>query len=204
MEIQLERLAGHVASPGKNSRGISQQLMTHEPVKPHVMNSEDLVNNTALDQNIHNFPPLIIQTRVLLKRPFDEGCHCSCHQPKYLQSPNMVQKIIGNLFIGYTGPTLVFGSCNDSRCRQESSASARLTYIFPYWFWQRAICVAFSFNNGAGPELVIRVPYVRPISADWFRCARCGDVEGLKNLLKSGKASGKLIYLVVSYMDRLG
>ncbi|KAL9583312.1 MAG: hypothetical protein Q9203_005130 [Teloschistes exilis] len=67
MEIQLERLAGHVASPGKNSRGISQQHMTHEPVKPHVMNSEDLVNNPALDQNIHNSPPLIIQTRVLLK-----------------------------------------------------------------------------------------------------------------------------------------
>ncbi|KAL8638500.1 MAG: hypothetical protein Q9228_004352 [Teloschistes exilis] len=72
MEIQLERLAGHVASPGKNSRGISQQHMTHEPVKPRVMNSEDLVNNPALDQNIHNSPPLIIQTRVLLKRPCDE------------------------------------------------------------------------------------------------------------------------------------
>lgn len=202
METQLERLVAHVRRREDKPTCRSQEPTTAEPIQRHATNNRDL-NNLAPFENIHRFPPLVLQTQVLMQRPCGEGCHCSCHQPKNLLSPRLVENIIGHLFIGFTGPALIYGSCNDSRCRQGYPTSLRLTYRFPYWFWQRAISIAFSFRSGVGPELAVRVPYVRPMTADWFRYARRGDVEGMKNLLKSGKASGKFIRLVVSCIDRL-
>ncbi|KAL9579460.1 MAG: hypothetical protein Q9212_005094 [Teloschistes hypoglaucus] len=67
MEAQLERLAGHITRPEEKTKSMMQKHTRPDPVRPHATNGGDLANDPALDQDTHNFPYVIIQTRILLQ-----------------------------------------------------------------------------------------------------------------------------------------
>ena len=135
-----------------------------------------------------NHGNLTIGLQTLRRRSCNSSCNCYCHRTQRIVSPGFMERLIGKLFLGYAGLPLVFRSCTVLGCRQDSSKLAKMTYKFPSWFWQRAVSLAFSSTSGTGPELLLRVPYVRPAHSEWFICARMGDADGLKRLLHNGQA----------------
>lgn len=137
-----------------------------------------------------DFPTIHFQT--LRRHSCDGNCPCSCHKTRRLGTPDVLERILGKLFLGYVGLPSIFHSCTVLGCRQNSSKSAKMIYRFPYWFWQRAVNVTFSYTYTTGPELLLRFPCVRPAHCDWFICARMGDAEGLQRLLDNRQAGRTL------------
>lgn len=129
-----------------------------------------------------------VLVRVLRRRPCHSACSCMCHQTQRLLSPGIVQRLIGNLFIGYTGLPTPFRRCNVLGCRQNSPAHAKLFYRFPSWFCKRAINLAF-FGGGLCPELILRFPCVRPLHSEWGEYIRDGRVDDLKRLINCKQVS---------------
>lgn len=144
----------------------------------------------GFSDTVHVFPTVQFQT--LRRRPCDPICHCPCHKTQRFTSSGFLEGIFGNLFLGYAGLPSVFRKCTVLGCHQESPKLAKMTYRFPYWFWQRAISIGFSHTYATGPELLLRFPCVRPVHCEWFHCARLGSVKGLKYLLDNKQAGGML------------
>ena len=135
---------------------------------------------------------LKVRLQTLQRRFCNPSCRCYCHKTQRIASPGFLERLVGKLFLGYAGLSSVFRSCTVLECRQDSSKLAKVTYRFPSWFWQRAINFEFSYTSSTGPELLLRLPYVRPAHSEWFICARMGDADGLKRLLHNGQAGRTL------------
>ena len=133
-----------------------------------------------------------MRLQALQRRPCNPLCHCTCHKTRRIASPGFLERLLGKLFVGYSGLPSVFRNCTVLGCRQDSSKLVKVTYSFPYWFWQRAVNAAFSYTFATGPELLLRFPCVRPAHSEWFICARMGDADGLKRLLGNKQAGRTL------------
>ena len=174
----------------------NQPVRSVTPATPEVERSnsnterEDVfVSNTSLSTTTkHDAIMPNVLVRVLRRRPCHSACSCICHQTQRLLSPGIVQRLVGNLFIGYTGLPTPFRRCNVLGCRQNSPAHAKLFYRFPSWFCKRAVDLAF-FGGGLCPELVLRFPCVRPLHSEWGEYIRDGRVDDLKRLINCKQAS---------------
>lgn len=188
IESQLNNLAGYI----KNSHGIKHCTSTQprqSTAEGSTFADNMLVGSNKLDQ-ARSFPSLHFQ--VLRSRSCENVCPCICHQTHRLRSPGCAEKMIGHLFVGYAGFPTLFQKCDVLGCNQASPKVAKIAYKFPWWFWQRAINIGFSWSCPDGPELLLRFPCIRPSSCEWFGLARLGDAEGMRNLLERKQASGKL------------
>ncbi|KAL8934468.1 MAG: hypothetical protein Q9211_005211 [Gyalolechia sp. 1 TL-2023] len=191
IETQLNGLAGYVA----NSNGVRDPT----PIPLQRFGADDGVRisdvpagNSSVDHAC-SFPNLYFQVQ---RRHSCEGiCHCVCHQTHRWRSPALAEKIMGNLFVGYAGFPTLFQKCNVLGCSQASPKVAKIAYKFPWWFWQRAVNIAFSWSSPEGPELLLRFPCIRSSYCDWFVFAKKGDAKGLEDLLERKQASGTLPYL---------
>lgn len=120
-------------------------------------------------------------------------CYCSCHRRHYIQSPASVGRILGVLSIGYLGLKDFWWGCNETQCSNNMPDSVKITYSFPRWFLHRVVLMTASMSDG--PELLLRVPHLRPRNSAWFRSAWDGDVGLMKKLLDDKQASGKIMPL---------
>lgn len=90
-----------------------------------------------------------IQLQLAFTRHCDQRCRCSCHKPCHVQSPSILNRVLGSLLIGYYAiPTLVAGSCDTLSCLNRSAATINAIYTFPYWFLCRAISLNVAFYQG--------------------------------------------------------
>lgn len=194
IESQLNNLAEYVTGSHSVDAHASKSSKTWTQPQRFAVKIGDSTDQTAVASNSYgqarSFPT--VQFQVLRRRPCNRTCHCSCPQTQRLWSPGFADKIIGNLFLGYVGFPTLFRKCNVLGCRQESVKTAKMTYKFPWWFWQKATNIGFSWNAPDGPELLLRFPCVRPSHCDWFSFARMGDVEGMQYLLERKQASRML------------
>lgn len=198
IESHLHEVAEYIT----NSDGVKDRTSIHP--ERFTTEAEARMNNMAagnsgLDQ-ARSSP--ILQLQVLRRLPCESNCHCVCHQTHRLRSPSFAEKIIGNLFVGYAGFPTLFQKCNVLGCSQASPKIAKVTYKFPWWFWQRAVNIRFSWSSPEGPELLLRFPCIRPSFCDWFSFARMGDAKGMQDLLERKQASGTLSYLQTSEQRR--
>ncbi|KAL8647550.1 MAG: hypothetical protein Q9210_005490 [Variospora velana] len=129
-----------------------------------------------------------VKFQTLRRVPCHSTCRCACHQPRRYASPGFLESIFGNLFLGYSGLPSAIRKCTVLGCRQDSPKLVKMTYRFPYWFWQRAVNIWFSYTYSTGPQLMLRLTCVRDNRSEWFEYARMGDVEGLKRLLVNKQA----------------
>ncbi|KAL8681077.1 MAG: hypothetical protein Q9186_002789 [Xanthomendoza sp. 1 TL-2023] len=161
-----------------NHDGVSPttELISH-PASNHAQYNDG--ESGSLVPNVH--------IQVLRRRPCHSACRCTCHRAHRLLSPGILQKLVGNLFLGYSGLPSPFQRCDMLHCRGNSLAHAKMTYRFPSWFWQRAINITFC--SGTSPELLLRFPCVRPYNGDWFDAARDVNVDRLKHLIQRKQAS---------------
>ncbi|KAL8689868.1 MAG: hypothetical protein Q9218_004556 [Villophora microphyllina] len=143
----------------------------------------------------------IMQIQFLRRYRCAPPCQCACHQTQRLRLPHIAENFIGRLFLGYAGVPLLTQKCNTLACRQNSPAIVKLAYRFPYWIWQRALNMVFTYSSKTGPQLVLRFPCVRPMACEWFEAARQGYVGILKDLLDRKQACREFYPVPTAYRD---
>jgi hypothetical protein len=124
--------------------------------------------------------------RVMLCGP---ACRCSCHSERRRRTPQFLNRLMGSLFLGYTGVPVFPHPCDDSLCAQRSFPSAHLTYFFPEWFFRRMLTLAMAFDPVGGPQVALRMPRILPDTAKIFHLATSGDIDAIKAMFKTGQAS---------------
>ena len=117
-------------------------------------------------------------------------CTCRCHVRKSFQSPQFLNRLLGKVFIGYSGQFLLGTRCSEPLCQKYSTSSLDMTvtYLFPLWFIARAVSSTVSLSMGS-PEFGLKLP--RVITADRaeykiYRMAALGNTAGIRTMIESG------------------
>lgn len=115
-------------------------------------------------------------------------CSCMCHKPSRLQSPRLLNQVLGAVSVGYRGVPFLSSPCNEKMCRPKTKSITNITYQFPAWFLANSISMIIT-SSTAGPALSLRTWRVLPSTSDVFRFAQSGDLDGIKKLFSKGQAS---------------
>lgn len=130
-----------------------------------------------------------IRTTQFTGQVCEPQCRCNCHARHELRSPDLIEPVLGRLFVCYAGMPRVRGHCGDVRCRRRQAPCISIEYWFPLWFLAQVIMVLFVQQPGAGPHFQIRTIRRVPGSAKCITFAVNGNIEGMKALFVQELAS---------------
>lgn len=73
-----------------------------------------------------------LRMRFLPRRKCNPWCRCCCHSHTRLKSPDLLRAVIGQLFLGYAGFTLLTGPCDlPGYCQGSGQSFLQVNYFFP-------------------------------------------------------------------------
>ena len=118
-------------------------------------------------------------------------CKCACHTIHVFRSPTLLDRVIGNLFIGYYGYYLpgTIQQCTQASCISQRMFQTYVHYIFPAWFFAKALMFELTTQSPGKISISLTIQRIVPSGSEVFRLARLNDVEGLKELFSKGLAS---------------
>ena len=117
-------------------------------------------------------------------------CSCICHSSQNYKSPSLFNKLIGSLFVGYTGNPVSKLACDKNTCVNQVSYSLRVSYTFPAWFVGKQVDLIGHIST-AGPCFGLTTYNMIDASAgvNIISLAQAGDTLGIKKILNAHKAS---------------
>jgi ankyrin repeat protein len=131
-----------------------------------------------------------LRMRFLRRRKCDPWCSCRCHAHTRLRTPQLLQTIIGQLFVGYAGFPALTGSCDlPDTCNGTAQSFVQLNYYFPPWFLARFVTLSLRISDFQKPEYSLRMLNVRSKFEPIFIGAGRNDAALLRSLIHNGKAS---------------
>lgn len=96
---------------------------------------EATANTTNLTSTIQTtYRSIIIRSQYQYPTSCGLSCHCRCHLPQRIDSPDFLSSLLGRIFIGYKGLPALAKKCTDERCKKDSQPKVYLTYSFPQWW----------------------------------------------------------------------
>ena len=118
------------------------------------------------------------------------GCACTCHLQQKFSSSALLNRVFGQLFVGYAGLPLISPKCNTQTCQESRASQINLEYWFPLGFFSSTIIrmqAGYQPNIGA----LVQLDTLRrvPDTAQCVNYALNGDIERLKYLFSQGLAS---------------
>ena len=116
------------------------------------------------------------------------SCSCHCHLRHKYQAFSILDRVIGRLFLGYSGPSLRRQQCNLETCRQSGDKSTQLTYFFPRWFVDKVFTVSFGAGVGA-PSLNVKMRRTVPETSSLFGLSRVEGVAGIQHIFEARTGS---------------
>ena len=193
---QLSRIASHDSvDPGR-------ELPTYPDIPEVHWNSDADYQDRANLEPGHTTPFL---TNLAQQRPSSfatihcnrilkcEGhCPCICHLKQRFRSPRVFDKLIGTLFIGYTGLPISVSKCDHHPCKNHVPRSVRASYIFPAWFLTKTLDFIMRYSHSmSGPCIGLSVRNrVNPAAGmNIITLAQNGDTSGIIKLLEQHKGS---------------
>jgi hypothetical protein len=60
------------------------------------------------------------------------GCACACHSQQRTASPRLLNRVLGQLFVGYTGLPYLSPKCDNQVCAKSRAAKVSIEYWFPW------------------------------------------------------------------------
>lgn len=118
------------------------------------------------------------------------GCPCACHKPSRAASPGLLDRLVGQMFVGYAGLPMLGSKCDEDSCEKSQSPSMSFEYWFPMGFvWSQILQLKLSYQPKVGPQFELKSLRRVPDTAQCVHFALNGNVEGLKGLFKRGLAS---------------
>ena len=130
-----------------------------------------------------------LRMRFLRQHKCDTSCDCNCHTPTRARTSQMLQSVLGSLFVGYTGLPALASTCSSMKCQRSSEGFLQIDYYFPPWFLARIVSMAMRFKDSKIPHISLRVLNVRSSYEAIFLNAREGDAELVRYLLTTRQAS---------------
>ena len=201
---QIQRLTEHEATV---QEPITQLLVAQQrlELKLDVVEARHIASNAeskvrATAQSIFNVrnpadqtltSSTVQVTTTITRWQCTERCGCSCHRHRRpnKRTPNILDRFVGILFVGYLGLPYISERCDDEDCIQRSRSSVLIIYFFPTWLLARAMILVLRLSSVKGPELNLRIPRVVSNASRTFYCAGTGDVVGLKEIFHRGLGS---------------
>ena len=117
------------------------------------------------------------------------GCQCACHASRTSATPALVDRVLGQLFIGYTGLPFLSAKCNVEDCEKSQSPHVSLEYWFPLgFFWSQIVRLQVNYQANVGPQVALSTLRRIPDSAQCVNFALNGNIDGLKDLFVRGLA----------------
>lgn len=117
-------------------------------------------------------------------------CHCVCHTSKTSATPALVDRVLGQLFVGYAGLPLLSAKCDVEECQKSQVAHVNLEYWFPLgFFWSQIFRLQVNYQANIGPQMSLSTFRRIPDSAQCVNFALNGNIDGLKDLFIRGLAS---------------
>ena len=116
------------------------------------------------------------------------SCLCHCHLRHKYQAFSILDRVIGRLFLGYSGPSLRRQQCNLETCRQSGDKSTQLTYFFPRWFFDKVLTVSLVAGVGA-PSLNVKIRRTVPETSSLFGLSRVEGVAGIQHIFEASTGS---------------
>ena len=118
------------------------------------------------------------------------GCSCACHVQRRFALPSIVDRVIGQMFVGYAGMPLLNQNCDTESCESSQSPSVSLEYWFPLGFvWSQIVRLQLTFQPNLGPDYELSSLRRVPDTAQCVNFALNGNIEGLRDLFNRGMAS---------------
>ena len=118
------------------------------------------------------------------------GCICQCHTESRTSTPNVIDRVLGQLFLGYSGLPASNAKCNQPSCEKAQNPNITVEYWFPLAFvWSSIVRFRMSYEPKLGPQFELRSLRRVPDSAPCVSFALNGNITGLKDLFNRGLAS---------------
>jgi hypothetical protein len=118
------------------------------------------------------------------------GCSCTCHSQQRSATPKIVDRVLGQLFLGYAGLPIFSPRCNTDTCEKAQVPHVSVEYWFPLGFcWSQIIRLHLAYQPNVGPHMQLSTLRRVPDSAQCVTYALEGNIDGLKILFKQGLAS---------------
>jgi hypothetical protein len=118
------------------------------------------------------------------------GCSCACHSQRRSATPRLVDRILGQLFLGYAGLPLFNPNCNIASCEKAQIPHVSVEYWFPLGFcWSQIVRLQLAYQPNVGPHMELSTLRRVPDSAQCITFVLEGNIEGLKTLFSQGLAS---------------
>ena len=155
------------------------------PNTPLSENAVSKPTQSASDQSVFS---IAIRAKLKKTRSCAPTCPCLCHSKTNLRTPQLLQRLTGRLFLGYTGTPYFRTKCLPE-CSQGESTAFSMTYFFPKWFFEKAISLSVTEGFLGTPNLNMKIRRLVPEMSQIFAMSRYGDVEGLKTLFMQKQAS---------------
>jgi hypothetical protein len=118
------------------------------------------------------------------------GCLCACHSQTRSTTPGFMDRMLGQLFVGYAGMPLLTAPCDTDTCDKSQVPHVSFEYWFPLGFcWSQIIRLQLAYQPNVGPLISLSTLRRVSDSAQCVSYALEGNIEGLKSLFKHGLAS---------------
>ena len=122
--------------------------------------------------------------------PCTSHCRCLCHESRRFDSPRTFQRLIGTLFLGYSGyPISNFQRCTENSCQGQQVFRVSAVYVFPSWLLARLLAVTVIKSLGSEIHFSLKVQRIVSSGAEVLRLTLLNDVTGLQRLFSKGLAS---------------
>ena len=118
------------------------------------------------------------------------GCNCICHVTRKASTPAIVDRVLGQLSVGYAGLPFITAKCDSEKCRKSQSPCISLEYWFPLgYFWSQIFSLQVAYQANIGPQVSLSTLRRVPDTALSIKYALTGNIEGLQALFTRGLAS---------------
>jgi len=153
---------------------------TREAEKP----GESAIRTSTTTTSTESISRLKLEFSRFQKRGCVPQCECTCHQRRRYRSPSFAQKVLGEVFIGFSTLPLLSKPCSDDRCTQRSPFSATLTYYLPTFFLKKMVSLVLITTSQGDPAACVKV---RPLSSDFsiYRAVEGNDLQGVRKMVDS-------------------
>ena len=179
---------------------VSQNQTVMEQEQPEEQEKAVSISNqgSGRGNNDSIVPPLqdtsfsALRMRFLRRRKCEIWCDCACHKRIRTRSPQMLQSIVGSIFVGYVGLPMLTPPCTNLKCIRTSESFVQVNYYFPQWFLARVVSVAmrcYDINDLRKSDFSVRTLNIRSRYEGIFKLSDDGDANAVKYLLTNKKAS---------------
>jgi hypothetical protein len=118
------------------------------------------------------------------------GCPCACHSQRRSNTPTFMNRVLGQMFVGYVGLPLLSPKCDNAACEKSQVPTVSVEYWFPLGFcWSQIVRLQVGYRPNVGPQFNLTTLRSVPDTAQCVDYALNGNIEGLKDLFKRGLAS---------------